>query len=155
MFTKISSLKILLVVDELIKGKSTLIISPELQKWVWKSEPLRGLTPSLWDVPEEECLTYLSEAVVFQMLGSLRPSFFPEKDVNCSMLPRRAFVFRSFSVSSRKSLLLLVSRISKHISGVGNPDSVSSHTCVQQTFPCLPWSGWPGVVLAGFVHTAN
>lgn len=88
----------------------------------------------MWDVSGDECLTYLSKAVVFQMLGSLHPSFFLEKDVDCSTLPRSALVFRSFSVSSKTSSAVAAAPcqqgLKAHLWGGDPRFCVLAHFCI-------------------------
>lgn len=144
MFTKTSSLKILFVIDEFIKGKSTLIIYPELQKRFENSSPS-------W-AQRHLCGTYqrMSASLTSQrqwcskcLVHSVPPSSQRRMWAapRCLVLPLCIEASVCHQRHPVLSLLLLVSRVSKYISGVGIPDSVSSHACVQQTFPCLPWSG--------------
>lgn len=108
--------------------------------------PLLGSPPSLWGVPEDERLTRVSKAAVFQMLGSLRPSFL-EKDVNCSTLPRHAFVFRSFRVSSKTSSAVPAAPcqqgLKAHLWG-GDPRlCVLAHLCTTDfSMSPLEWVAW-------------
>lgn len=114
---------------------------------IWTFEPLLGSSSSLWDVPEDECLTYISKAAVFQMLGLLHPSFFLEKDVNCSTLPRHAFVFRSFLVSSKTSSAVPAAPcqqgLKAHLWG-GDPRlCVLAHLCTTDfSMSPLEWVAW-------------